>query len=117
MNSYYRGTIVEESLEDNRILNDFHFKILRLKISSEDNPADRWHIYTVRIQDENDIERLAQHIKPGWYMHFWRDDEVIAIFKDKTFKFKYSDKSTWEPAIEYGRSVGIPAEQLDFPIA
>ena len=67
----YEGTIVEESLLDNRFLNGL--EILGLHISS-------------------------------------------AVFPGKTFRFIHSDKATWQPAVEYGRSISIPEEQLDFII-
>ena len=49
-------------------------------------------------------------------MHFWKDRDVIAIFKDKKFEFNYDDKSTWKDVVNYGLSLGIPKEQLDFLI-
>jgi hypothetical protein len=113
MTNKYKGTIVKESLNDNRILNDF--KIINFKISKDENPANRWHLYTV-IVTRDDIAKLSENIKPKWYMHFWKDREVIAIFHDKKFEFNYDDKSSWAPAVEYGLSIGIPKEQLDFPI-
>jgi len=39
----FTGIIVEESLEDDRILNDF--EIVSVKISKEDEPENRWHLY------------------------------------------------------------------------
>lgn len=111
--SEYKGVIVEESLGDNRILNDF--KIIEFRISKEENPADRWHLYTVQVSKE-EIVRLSKNIKQKWYMHFWKGRNVIAIFKDKKFEFNFDDKSTWKPVVEYGLSLGIPKEQLDFPI-
>lgn len=111
--SEYKGVIVEESLEDNRILNDF--KIIEFRISKEENPANRWHLYTVQVSKE-DIVRLSKNIKQKWYMHFWKGRNVIAIFKDKKFEFNFDDKSSWKPVVEYGLSLGIPKEQLDFPI-
>lgn len=65
---------------------------------------------------EEDINKLAKNIKPKWYMHFWEGRTVIAIFKDKKFEFDYDNKSEWIPVIDYGLSLGIPKEQLDFPI-
>ncbi len=114
MNKDYKGTIVEESLEDNRILNDI--QILSSRISKDDNPADRWHLYTIKVSRE-DIEKISKYIKSGkWYMHFWKNKEIIAVFKDKLFEFNYDDKSTWKEAVAYGRSLGIPEDQLDFLI-
>lgn len=109
----YNGVIIEESLDDNRVINNL--EIVRVKVSSELKPGDRWHLYTVLVS-EKDIEELSRSLKQGWYMHFWKDKKVIAIFKDKRFEFDYNKKDTWEPAIEYGLSIGIPREQLDFPI-
>ncbi len=114
MNINYKGTIVEESLEDNRILNDLN--IIGFKISNDENPADRWHLYTVKVT-KDDIQKFSKYIKPGkWYIHFWNDNDVIAVFKDKIFEFKYDNKETWKNACDYGRSLGIPEEQLNFVI-
>lgn len=111
--NFYKGAIVEESLEDNRIINSLN--ISKIRISSEKKQEDRWHIYNVDVS-EKDIENLSKMIKNRWYMHFWKGREVIAIFKGKKFRFNYDDKSTWKPAVEYGLSIGIPREQLDFTL-
>ncbi|MEI6296864.1 MAG: hypothetical protein WCO84_04440 [bacterium] len=114
MNNKYRGTIIEESLSDNRVLNNV--EITSLKISEEENPQDRWHLYTVSVSRE-DIEKLSCFIKAGkWYMHFWKDREIIAVFKDKVFDFNYDNKDSWKNAVDHGLSLGIPREQLDFII-
>lgn len=114
MQKDYIGTIVEESLDDNRVLNGV--EIIRFKITKDDDPAERWHLYKVRVSKE-DIENLSKYLKAGkWYMHFWDGRDVIAIFKNKVFEFNFDNKSTWRGAVEYGRSQGIPDEQLDFII-
>ncbi|MCP6719532.1 MAG: hypothetical protein KJI71_04920 [Patescibacteria group bacterium] len=113
MNREYRGIIVEESLKDNRILNDL--EIIKVRISEQENQAERWHLYTVKVS-KKDINILSKNIKPKWYMHFWKGRNIIAIFKDKKFEFNFDNRATWEPVIKYGLSLGIPKEQLDFPI-
>ena len=109
----YTGIIVEESLEDNRILNKL--QIVKVRISNEEKQGDRWHLYTVNIS-EKDIELLSKLIKNKWYMHFWKGEKIIAIFRGRKFEFNFNDKSTWKPAVEYGLSIGIPREQLDFTL-
>lgn len=110
----YKGTIVQESLFDDRCLNDF--EIIGFRVTKEDDPQNRWHLFTVFASEEN-LEKVAANLKPEkWYAHFWNGDDVIAIFPNKTFSFKHSDKSTWSEAIEHGRNLGIPEEQLDFVI-
>ena len=50
-------------------------------------------------------------------MHFWKSDKnIIAIFKDKVFKFNYDVKDSWKEVLDYGISIGIPVQELDFPI-
>lgn len=109
----YKGIIVEESLKDNRIVNDL--EVIEVRISDEEKPEERWHLYTVKVS-KKEIEKLSKNIKQGWYMHFWKDRGVIVIFRDKKFKLNFDDKTTWKPVVEYGRSLGIPKEELDFPI-
>lgn len=75
----------------------------------------RWHIYTANVSKE-EIEELSKQIKDEWYMHFWKNRNVIAIFKDRVFEFNFDDKNTWRSAIEYGLLMGIPENQLDFLI-
>ncbi|MCJ7687811.1 MAG: hypothetical protein MUO60_00560 [Clostridiaceae bacterium] len=107
----FKGVIVEESLNDNRVLNNL--KVIGLSISDHENPSERRHLYTVIVSEE-EIEKLSQCIKDEWYMHFLKGRQIIAIFRGKKFTFDYEDKSTWKPAIEYGLSIGIPESQLDF---
>ena len=114
MKKEFKGAIVEESLEDNRILNEL--EIVGFRITEEENPDERWHIYKIKVS-RNDIQKLSKFIKPSkWYMHFWKGRSVIAVFKNKIFEFNFEDKATWKPAVEYGLSVGIPKDQLDFLI-
>lgn len=110
----YKGTIIEESLEDKAVLKDF--KIQNTRVTTEENPADRWHMYTVE-GSESAIEKLSEVLKPSkWYCHFWNGTDMIVVFKGKIFNFKYSDQSERNRAIEYGISIGIPKQQLDFLI-
>ena len=112
MEAPFKGILIEESLDDPRILN--LISISKVRITS-DNPLDRWHIYTLKATKE-EINNLSNHIKQGWYMHFWRGTEVIVIFNGQRFEFRKSDKSAWQSVTNYGLFVGIPREQLDFPM-
>lgn len=109
----YKWTIVEESLQDNRLLNEL--KITSIRISNDENPETRWHIYNIYLSYE-DILELAKKIKLGWYMHFWLDREVIVVFENKVFELNYDDKDSWYDTVQYWLSVGISLEQLDFII-
>lgn len=98
---------------DNRIINDF--KVKNVRISKAENPVDRWHLYEVEA-DEQQIDVLSRNLKPrGWYVHFWRNDDIIVVFPHRKFLTTHTDKTTRNKAIAYGISIGIPKEQLDFP--
>jgi hypothetical protein len=105
-----KGTIIENSLSDKSILK-------KIQIDKTWKDED-WILHSVRI-DEDMISELSKYLADGpWYIHLWETgkDEVKVIFKNKIFNIKYSDKSTWKDAVAYGESIGIPEEQLDFPI-
>lgn len=113
----YEGYVVEESLIDNRIINEL--KILSVRVSMAENPEDRWHVYKVNLTDAQ-IEQLAQCLKQGekWYAHFWNKERKIKVIfsSRKIFEIDFDKKETWKSAVEHGISLGIPIEQLDFPI-
>ena len=104
----YKGTIVEESLKDKSLI-----KKLKVLNSSVEGA---WHLYTIEVS-EKEIEEISHSLNAQkWYAHFWKDQKVIVAFKDKIMRFEHSKKETWKPVVDYGLSIGIPKEQLDFPI-
>lgn len=106
----YKGTIIENSLGNKEILK-------KVKISKSWQDGD-WMLHSVSL-DEDQIPELSRSLDNGpWYIHIWYQgkDNVKVIYKDKIFDIKFSDKSTWTDAIEHGKALGIPEEQLDFPI-
>ena len=105
-----KGTIIENSLSDKSILG-------KLKILETREVGD-WVLHDVLVE-EAEAPELAKYLSTGpWYIHLWTsgEDEFVVLFKDRMFRVKQSDKSTWQDAIAYGKSIGIPQEQLDFPI-
>ena len=98
----YKGVIVENSLNDRKILDEVRI----VKKYKDEN----WVLYEIEIMEDN-IKDLQKYINDGpWYIHLWREnnDKVYVVFKDNIFKIKYSDKSTWGKAIDYGKKMGIP---------
>lgn len=106
-----KGCIVEESLEDNRILNNI--EIVKVRITSDDAEEERWHIYDAFLS-ESDIDLIHRNLKQAWFMHIWNENKMIVLFRDRRFDVEADNKKTWMPAIEYGLSLGIPKEQLEF---
>jgi len=106
----YKGTIIDNSLSNKDLLK-------RVRVSKTWQEGE-WTLHSVLL-DEDQVAELSRSLDNGpWYIHIWKrgQDNVKVIFKDKVFDIKFSDKSTWTEAVEHGESLGIPKEQLDFPI-
>jgi hypothetical protein len=66
------------------------------------------------------IAKLQANLRRGlgpfvkaFYFHFYREGELIVVFKDRIFRTE-PDRSLWEDMLKYGKSLGIPEHQLDF---
>src|ERR1041385_4364477 len=106
----FKGTIIENSLNDRSILE-------KLQIQKT-YQSGSWILHDVFV-DEHQIPELSTNLADGpWYIHVWEPgkDDVKVVFKNKVFDITFSDKASWIDAIAYGKSLGIPDEQLDFPI-
>lgn len=113
----WKGAFISEGLEDPRILNDY--KCTKIRITSDTLPIDdkgtkgRWHMYWIEATPDT-FDVFANNMKYNWYGHFWKGNEIVAIFQGRTFKLLKDDKSTWAEAIEFGLSQNIEEDQLDF---
>ena len=72
--------------------------------------------------DDGDAERLIdalEHaLRPsgGWYCDFRNDAETFVVFADRSFRYPRRDRDGRAAAAAYGRSVGVPEAQLDWPV-
>jgi len=105
----YKGTIVEESLEDKGVLDAV--KVISVDISENLG----WHLCAVEVSEEY-FGWLSRALKPGrWFINLWSEEEAVTIFKDKTFRFKQGDKKGWASVLKYAKSLGISERKLAFP--
>ena len=80
-------------------------------------------LYKVKVAPDNLVNvikafqnNLSDRIffkKQEFYFHFYRNNELIIVFRDEIFKVS-PDKSTWLEAIAHGRLLKIADKQLDF---
>ena len=66
----------------------------------------------IRRLQENMSSKLL-FLSQGYYAHFYRDMELLIVFRDKVFHVS-TDPTTLGEAIEHGKTLGIAARQLDF---
>ena len=115
----YEGCVIAEGLHDPTLINTLNIR--KVRITENDHPIDyegnlgRWHMYWVDC-DRAEIHALQDQLKRGWYAHFWDEQNIIVVFRDRQFEVERGDASTWAEAIEHGKAQGIPEEELDFLI-
>lgn len=107
---YFKATIVEDMLQDKKILGEFEIERTR--------EVGGFKLHQVNFSREM-IKDLQKSLAPGpAYVHVWKEDsdEVLIVFKEKIFTINNTDRSTWSQAIAYGMDVGVPEAQLDFTL-
>lgn len=109
----YHGILIEEALDDNRLINTM--KIEKFHITGHKKTADRRHLYQVSISLDQ-IRSLENHINEDWYLYFWKDNHIIALFYNRQFQFDYLNKDTWTEVLDYAHSIGLDENDIDFSI-
>lgn len=80
--------------------------------------TEPWMLFGVEVTDET-IEQVISEVQKNmksdqsYYAHFYNDEELIVVFKEKTFRVK-PHRSTWKSVLEFGKKLGIPEIQLTF---
>lgn len=110
MNNEYHAIIVNKSLVDESFIDQLN--VIGKKEGS-------WVLYKISVAEaelEKTIKEIQSNMAEGsWYFHFYNSDgsRMIVVFKDKSFETD-SNPENWTEILEYGKSLNIPAEQLDF---
>ena len=104
----YTGIVVAEALQEPWAINSL--MVEKCRITKEEN----YHLYQVRL-GLDEIGQLSRHIKDGWYLHFWKEDNILVVFGGgKQFFLDRHNQASWVEAIAYGMSKGFPEENLLF---
>jgi len=123
----WKGWIIEESLEDKNFL--LKLKVLKSVVerNTEGDQVEVWHLDTVEVDDAN-IDGIAQELekqlKRRYYTHFTDFNNLLIIFKGKSFKIRLmerpkdeahgavkfrtypEDLKIWKAAFDYGVKIG-----------
>jgi hypothetical protein len=71
--------------------------------------------------EERDAEVLAGALakvldqRHGWYTDFRTPAETFVVYSGRVFRYPRGDSLGRAPAEDYGRSMGVPEDQLDWP--
>ncbi len=118
----YRGVIIEESLENKRVLKKVQVLETKISVVMEKHKTPwvkQWTLRTVLIP-ENEAEKIAKEIslsldrQHNWYADYKNKTHHYIIFGDKIFYVNRTSLEEYNKAKEYGLSLGIPSYQVDF---
>ena len=108
----YHGIILDSEFNDPNFVNKF--KVLNKRPSR----LDPWTLCGIVVA-ESEIERVIKDIQGNlkedktYYVHFYRENELIIVFKNRIFKLS-TNPETWSEAIGFGKSLSIPERQMNF---
>jgi hypothetical protein len=119
-----QGTLIAESLRVGAEFSCAGIDIRRIYRSAAGDMAagqpELWTLVDFEAQ-EADAEVLAGRFAAvldqpgGWYTDFRTPAETFVIYAGRVFRYPRGDSSGRAQAAEYGRSVGVPEHQLDWP--
>ncbi|MDP1706755.1 MAG: hypothetical protein Q8L36_02955 [bacterium] len=120
--NFYKGTIIEESLENKEVLKDLRILSTKVEKVDEDHETpwlEQWTLHSVEIPEEKAkevAEKISQTLDPNhggsWYADFKNSSYHYIIFRNRIFHIDRQSKQQYDEAKEYGLSLGIPESQL-----
>lgn len=118
------GTLVAESLRVGAKLEGMKLVVRCISKLAPTRTAvyqpDVWTFIDFEV-DESDASALARSLAnalnshPAWYADFRSESETIVVFPGRVFRYRRGDTKERRHAQEYGRQVGVPVYQLDWP--
>lgn len=119
----FKGVIIEESLGDKSILDNF--KIINTKVEAvtaeHQTPwLKQWTLHTIEVP-EAEVDSISEQVSsaidkdhPSWYADYKNDKYHFIIYAGKVFKVDLANPTLYKDAKNYGISIGIPEDQVDF---
>jgi hypothetical protein len=119
------GTLIAESLRVNSVIEGVTLEVTKVSCSDVGDVAAgqprTWTFIEFAVAD-GEVDDLARSLERaldpdgGWYCDFRSDDETFVVFADRTFRYPRGDARGRAAAAAYGRSMGVPESQLDWPL-
>jgi hypothetical protein len=119
------GTLLAESLQIGAEVSVAGLRLTRIyrrdvsaSVSTTQPPV--WTFLDFEAGDEAAgplAESLARSLlaEGGWYADFGVGDDHVVVFSGKVFRYQRGDQDGRAEAMAYGRAVGVPEHQLDWP--
>jgi hypothetical protein len=119
-----QGTLIAESLRAGAELDGLRLVIRKIRrLAAGDVTVGQPELWTfVEFEaEEADAEVLAELLaealdQPGWYTDFRTPEETFVVYSGRIFRYPRRDSSGRAEAAAYGRSLGVPENQLDWSV-
>jgi hypothetical protein len=119
-----KGTLLAESLRIGAVLEVAGLRATRLSrrdVSASASAAQPSVWTFLDFEADDDLaDPLAQSLADtlladgGWYADFTVGDDHVVVFAGRIFRYRRGDQSGRAAAAAYGRTVGVPDDQLDW---
>ncbi len=118
------GALIAESLPKGVVFQDTSLTLEKVWRSDSGEKSAGQPLTWTFIEfsaDDRLSDRLADALSGvldpvgGWYCDFHTDDETFVCFSGRVFRYPRGDRAGRTEAEDYGRSKGVPEEQLDWP--
>lgn len=119
------GTLIAESIRAGAELGGVRLVTRKISRSAVgDASAGQPELWTlIEFEaDEPDAGPLADALakvldrEHGWYADFRSPDETFVVYAGRVFRYPRGDGAGRAEAMAYGRSMGVPEDQLDWPV-
>jgi hypothetical protein len=119
------GTLIAESIRTGAELGGVRFVTRKIRRAlAGDVTAGQPELWTlIEFEaEEADAEVLADALakvlekEHGWYTDFRTSEETFVVYSGRVFRYPRGDSAGRAEAAAYGRSVGVPEPQLDWPV-
>ena len=119
----YSGALLGESLRPDAVLEGIPLVVTKICRAALGNAAagqpELWTIIEFEVPADR-VRELAETLsrlllEGGWYWDFRSAEEVFVVFSGRVFRYPRGDRAARVTVEEYGRSVGVPEAQLDWP--
>lgn len=119
------GTLIAESIRVGAEIDGVRLVTRKIRRSPQgDVSAGQPELWTlIEFEaDEADADVLAEAFakalerRDGWYADFRTPTETFVVYSDRIFRYPRGDRAGREEATAYGRSVGVPEAELDWPV-
>lgn len=119
------GTLIAESIRVEAALDGLRMVTRRISRSAAGDTSVGQPEFWTFIEfeaEESDAGTLADALatvldkQHGWYTDFRTPDETFVVYAGRVFRYPRGDSSGRAEAAAYGRSVGVPEQQLDWPV-